>query len=654
MPPVATPTARKVRKLYRAMPAVSTRESVDNDDEVYRVSMSSEAPVLVWDDELGRVVYEVLAHTPGALDRTYLERGIAGLVDHNSRDQVSILRNWRINKDRMLEFDETYSLSQRAQDIKSDVERGIRPYVSIGYALTGKTKVLDPGNDKTPPTVLRTKWMPMEGSHVAIPADVRPGPNRSAEFIEVEVDDTGDGETVVEVRGMDPVTTGQGGQGGETVAPSAGVETRSAGAAVVELRADGAIEAMAQAAEIAALAEAHGHSDKVAGWLRNKTPLADVQKVILEAKRTQATTQPAPDALANISPKEVRQYSYARAIARAADGKLDGYEAEVHQELCRLLPNGQPRNPNGIIVPMRDPGRAQRALSSNTATKGVETVFDEPGDLIELLRNKAMVIRSGARVLTGLQGPIGFPKQTGAMTITWVAENPGADVALSDIAFGLVTLAPKTMQGSTQYTRQLLAQSVIDIEALVREDLAIGHALAIDRAAIHGLGGSEPQGVYAVVGVNTEAIAGAVTFIDLINMTASVADDNADLGSLAFLTTPLAASRMQTILEFPGTVPPPIWTGTLQDGRIAGYPAHATNQVSKTMVGVLPTGGTSHGIVYGNWNDMIIGLWQSMELVVDPYTLARRGMIQVTSFQMGDLILRHPESFAIGTGMTVA
>lgn len=611
--------------------------------------MSSEEPVLVWDDEMGRAVYEVLPHTPEAIDRTYLDLGIAGLVDHNPRDQVSILRNWRINEERMLEFDETYSLSQRAQDIKSDVVRGVRPYSSLGYAVTGRSKILDPGSATKPPTVMRTRWMPLEGSHVAIPADVRPGPSRSAEFIEVEVEDTGDGETVVEVRGMDPVTTGQ---GWETGAPSAGVETRSAGA-VVELRADGAIEAMAQAAEIASLAEAHGHSDRVAGWLRNKTPLAVVQREILEAKRTQATTQPSPDALANVSPKEVRQYSYARAIARAADGHLDGYEAEIHQELCRSLPNGQPKHPNGIVVPMRTP-RGQRALDSKTATKGVETVFDEPGELIELLRNKALVIRSGARVLTGLQGPIGFPKQTAGMTIFWVAENPGADVTASDPTFGLVTLSPKTMQGSTSYSRQLLAQAVVDVEGIVRDDLAIGHALAIDRAAIHGAGGSEPLGIYQTVGVNAETIAGAVTFVDMINMTASVADDNADMGSLRFMTTPLAASRMQTILEFPGTVPPPIWTGTLQDGRIAGYPASATNQISKTMSGSNPTGGTSHGIVYGNWNDMIIGLWQSMELVVDPYSLARRGMIQVTSFQMGDLIIRHPESFAVGTGMTVA
>src|SRR5439155_6320181 len=107
-------------------------------------------------------------------------------------------------------------------------------------------------------------------------------------------------------------------------------------------------------------------------------------------------------------------------------------------------------------------------------------VFESPGEVIELLRTQARVISLGARVLTGLSGPVSFPKQTGGMTVLWVPENPASDVTSSELALGLVMLQPKTLQGTTAYSRQLLAQASADVERMVRNDLGEAHARAID------------------------------------------------------------------------------------------------------------------------------------------------------------------------------
>lgn len=85
---------------------------------------------------------------------------------------------------------------------------------------------------------------------------------------------------------------------------------------------------------------------------------------------------------------------------------------------------------------------------------------------------------------------------------------------------------------------------------------------------------------------------------------------------------------------------------------MAGYRAAATNQLSATMSTLEPTGGTSHGIVFGNFAELLIGLWGALELVVDPYTQARKGLMRVTSFQMAEIAARHGESFCVGTGAT--
>jgi hypothetical protein len=118
-------------------------------------------------------------------------------------------------------------------------------------------------------------------------------------------------------------------------------------------------------------------------------------------------------------------------------------------------------------------------LDSATATKGQELKFTVPGEFLEILRNYMATITPAHTLMAGLQGPVAFPAQTGAGTATWVGENPGVDVADSNLtARRRSRSTPKSIQSSTSYSRQLLAQSVIDVDALVKTDLARIIALA--------------------------------------------------------------------------------------------------------------------------------------------------------------------------------
>jgi hypothetical protein len=109
------------------------------------------------------------------------------------------------------------------------------------------------------------------------------------------------------------------------------------------------------------------------------------------------------------------------------------------------------------------------------------------------------------------------------------------------------------------------------------------------------------------------------------------------------------AAKLKTTPEVAAVFTKFIWTGNFQDGEIAGYKAAATNQVSKTL-----GAGSDHGLVFGNWNDVMIGLWQAMEVIVDPYSKKKRGLVELTSFQMGDVLLRRGVSFCKATGATIS
>jgi len=416
-------------------------------------------------------------------------------------------------------------------------------------------------------------------------------------------------------------------------------------------RSDAAKNERSRTNEIAALGEAHAKrgGDKLAmQFIREGKTVEDFRAALLDA----AAKEPQTDTV-QLNAREAKDYSYVRAIAAAlarAEGQnVSGFEVEISQDIERAMPANIKRN-GGIFVPL-SLQRAPIAESLyNTSGKGASTVFTQAGDFIELLRNASVAVGLGARVMSGLTGPVSFPKQTGGASAYWMAENDGTNVTASNAALGSVALSPKTLQGTTAFSRQLMTQSSLDVEGFIREDLAAAHALAWDLAVLHGTGNNnQPTGIYAASDVNSVAFGGVPTYALLIDMITEVLKDNALNGALAFVTTPGLAGKLAKTVVAANTDTRMLWEGKLNEGAVAGYRAVASNQVSAVL-----GGGAEQGLIFGNWNDVMIGNFGSMELVVDPYSLKKQGMIEVTSFQLCDIALRHGQSFTKGTGVTLS
>jgi HK97 family phage major capsid protein len=60
-------------------------------------------------------------------------------------------------------------------------------------------------------------------------------------------------------------------------------------------------------------------------------------------------------------------------------------------------------------------------------------------------------------------------------------------VTASQQAFGQLTLTPHRMGADTFYTKQLLNQASLSVEAFVRDDLARQMAVELDRVYINGI-----------------------------------------------------------------------------------------------------------------------------------------------------------------------
>jgi hypothetical protein len=182
--------------------------------------------------------------------------------------------------------------------------------------------------------------------------------------------------------------------------------------------------------------------------------------------------------------------------ARTGEGRFDGFEAEVSQELAKR----NAKSPNGFFMPLdfADPygeGLEQRtALNLTTGSGAIATITDF-SNFIEILRAALVVRGLGARILSGLSGNLSIPRQSAGATAYWVATET-TPVTVSNQTIGNVALAPNTLAAHTQLSRKFLVQTGLDAEQFVRQDLAAVLARALDSAAINGSGsGAEPEGI---------------------------------------------------------------------------------------------------------------------------------------------------------------
>jgi HK97 family phage major capsid protein len=627
-------------------PADMVRSTGDPDR--FRIAISSEFPVARW---FGT---EILGHSADAVDLSRASKGLSFLDTHDQKSVIGIIDNVAIGADKKLRGDVQFSRSPAAQQIKADVQDGIRRFISVGYQIREMT--LEKSSKEDGDTYRATKWVPLEASSVGVPADPTVGHGRSE----------GERQYPVSIRGGSPAAEPNLKEGTVEITLA---ESRTANAEIIRL---GKVHGIDQERVVKAVTD----GESVDAFSRY---------VLDEVSKRGANPLPQPGAekieeRVTLTEKEQKEYNLARGIMTAVrnievqtnggagDKRANSFELEVSQELER---DWKGANHGGLHVPwsmrhnmtpdfLKKSGidfSKRAGLDSQTATAGLELKFTEPGEFIQFLYNRMRVKQLGARTISGLRDNVSYPKQTGRATGSWVAENPGTDVADSALTLGSILASPHTYQSSTSYSRQLLAQAVIDVDSLVREDLAADMALAVDTAAISGLGSSnQPKGILHTTGVQSEVVAadvgngGLITYADIVAMEELLETSNADqLGNPGWLTTPGIKGLLKRTARLGNTIGVPLW----DKDELDGYVAFSTNQVAAN--GTKGTGTNLAMLILGVWNTMIIGMWGSgFEIVVDPYRLKKQGMIELTTFMLVDVTIKYPQAFVVASALTLS
>lgn len=312
---------------------------------------------------------------------------------------------------------------------------------------------------------------------------------------------------------------------------------------------------------------------------------------------------------------------------------LDGAAAEYSREAARRTG----RKPAGVFVPL---AAIEQRVSTTSGAAEIVPTDHRPDQYISPLRNALLTRRLGVRVLSGLTGNVSIPKHQTSTTVGWVAEN--AALTPSDMAFDPVTLSPKHAGGTSELSRQLIQQSSPDVEQLVRDDLAAMLAQAIDSATIQGGGANEPSGVIDTISTANGTLS-TPSWAEVLAIVAAVEGANALSPSHAWITTPAGKATLAGTTK----VSSDAGAGFLyENGRMADLPLYASAQMPYA------TGGES--IIFGDWSQVLLGIWSEVDLLVNPYesTAYSKGNVLVRAMSTVDVAIRHAAAFVWADDLT--
>ena len=562
---------------------------------------------------------EVLSHGYESADLSRLNDGAPLLYNHDPDRMIGVVERAWIDGDKKRGYAKVrFSRNKLAQEMLDDVRDGILRGVSFGYSID---KMEERESD-----FVATNWRGYEISLVSLAADPTVGVGRS-----LEIDDS-DVNVGVD-RSLEDVDSDI-----ETAASTASpvntvTEVMESTTTDVEVIRSEAVEAeRTRIASINKLGERHNLSDLARELISGGQSVDEARAAVLEKIGTQPVEHSITANDIGLSDKETRSFSFVKALNYLsnqgdAQARRDAaFEIEVGETAAKQYE----RSSNGIVIPNEV---LRRDLVVGTPTAGGDLVDDVllAGSFIDLLRNRLSIAQAGATMLTGLQGNISIPRQTSAATAYWVGEN--ASPTESQQAIDQVNMTPKTVGAFVDYSRRLLLQSSIDVEGMVRNDLARVIALEIDRAAIYGTGSSnQPQGLTNVSGIGSETLTSFGTFAEYIAMETDVAAANADAGALRYIINASARGALKSTEKASNTA-----QFVYENDQINGYPVIVSNQLA------------NNDALFGDFSMFIMGMWSGLDLTVDPYAGATAGTVRVIALQDIDFAVKQPGAFCLGT-----
>ena len=370
------------------------------------------------------------------------------------------------------------------------------------------------------------------------------------------------------------------------------------------------------------------------GMMTNIDKLAKDIEVVERQEKLNAEIASNVTSTPSVEPKEVREYSFFKAIQGSVDGNLSGIEKEMHEE-AQNEARSAGRTINGLGIPsfMLEQRADVTQTGSGIAPTNVLAFADA-------MREASVFDKVGANILSGLSANTNIPV-TGASSVEWEGEIDAT--ADGGAQFGKVELNPVRLAAYVNISKQLLLQNGNAAEAAIIRDLgrAVGQkmdAAIFSTASVTGA----PASLGAAASTTfTEAAysANASIMADFVSAEQALAEAGGLEGNLSYVASPALMAELKRSAQVASV------SAGVQGNLINGYPAYYTNGCTKVA-------GTSGDFYFGDFSKLYIGMFGGLDIMVDPYSVAVNGQTRLVLNQYMDWGVSNGAGFVKATSLT--
>ena len=273
-------------------------------------------------------------------------------------------------------------------------------------------------------------------------------------------------------------------------------------------------------------------------------------------------------------------------------------------------------------------GQIQLPLESRTITVASEhddVIETEFTNILEPLRAKNVLVAAGAKYLTNLVGDVQVPIMT-KTNVGWAGEV--AEATSGDPTFNHVTLSPKRLTAYIDLSKQFIAQDSLAAEQLIREDLVKAINNKLEETILGDASGTstQPQGMFDAISATS-----VTGYTDIVSKEADIEDANV-YNECVYVMSNKAKAALRAMAKSSKST-----QLVYENGEVDGTKAINTSMIADKKY------------LYGDFSNLAIGQWSGLDLLVDPYTLARSGQIRIVVNAYFDAKILREEAFTAGS-----
>lgn len=223
-------------------------------------------------------------------------------------------------------------------------------------------------------------------------------------------------------------------------------------------------------------------------------------------------------------------------------------------------------------------------MAVSTANTPELTAEQVQSILVQPLEQASVFLAAGPRIFDTDGSPVRIPKLGGATDVSWYGENE--QITDDDVDFDEVTLLPSTIKSVktlTRFSNELARQSVVSLDAAIKDRLVKDVADKLDAAFIAGTGdtGTTPVGILNYADTQEIDTVGTIGFDALLDAWGLLLGANANTAASKWLMRPETFVALRKIKQGTDSNQYVLTPDPTQDGvfRLFGSQVIVTNRI---------------------------------------------------------------------------